>query len=116
MALNIYTNDPDLGNRRDQLTIQLETAKNECDWRSIGGYNNLDERFAFEMREAIQNVLKFLDDEEECAEEIINNLTAEIRELEGELGDAQSQLNRIEEIATPHRELRDIMDIIGRNP
>lgn len=109
---NIYDNDPEISDQRWTLMEQLEAAKSECDWRSIGGYKNQDERFAYEMRDAISNVLAFLDRIEVCMEERFSSIQRDMDEQAFENRQISDKLDRIKEWTIQVKNLNNVSDII----
>jgi len=116
MDESIYNLDHgDLDQRRISIMRQIEEALSEANWRTIGGFQTQDQKFAYAMREVMEQTLRFIDVWHDVCENNETNLKLEIDEMEYTISRLDRTITEIENWVKDATRLQGITKIINRS-
>jgi hypothetical protein len=102
-----------VSDERKNLMRQLEYIKSEADWRSIGGFQSTDTKFAREVSELLRELLVFIDGHEDEMTEREHEAERIVQEAENELEWANKKLDKIHAYIDERKQLRAIEAILS---
>jgi hypothetical protein len=98
---------------RKEFIETLEEAYRDTDWRSIGGFDTVDSRYASEVRDLLLTTMKFLLEFEDHFGACIQQLSDDIDEVEYRERKLEGKLGKIADWVEDHNRLRRVTDIIN---
>jgi|TARA_R110000851_G_scaffold162950_1_gene306795 hypothetical protein len=98
---------------RKEFTERLEEAYRDTDWRSIGGFNTADTKYAAEVRELLLTTMQFLTDFEDHFVACSDHHIAEINEADYRNDQLETKLNKIADWVADQKRLEHVTNIIN---
>tara|TARA_R110000851_G_C12647467_1_gene519779 strand:+ start:20 stop:367 length:348 start_codon:yes stop_codon:yes gene_type:complete len=98
---------------RREFTQSLEEAYRDTDWRSIGGFDTVDSRYASEVRELLMTTMQFLTDFEDHFNSCGDHHRMEIEEADYRNAQLENKLDKIADWVADHTRLQKVTEIIN---
>tara|TARA_R110000850_G_scaffold79395_1_gene171181 strand:- start:44 stop:397 length:354 start_codon:yes stop_codon:yes gene_type:complete len=105
--------DVEHADERKEFIETLEEAYRDTDWRSIGGFDTVDSRYASEVRDLLLTTMQFLLEFEDHHGACIQQLNDDIDEVEYRERNLDAKLSKIADWIADHTRLQKVTDIIN---